>query len=255
MKKTSIIICSLCISAAGIAQTPLKTHQDSVAYAMGVSMAESLKKSGITDVNPALFTEAFLAQMNGKSNMTSLAADRIYKDETKRLAEQKTAANKKAGEEYLKKNASAPGVKTTASGLQYKTTQEGSGASPDANDKVTVHYHGTLIDGTVFDSSVDRGQPATFGLNQVIPGWTEGLQLMKEGGKTTFYIPSELAYGSRAQGKIQGNSTLIFDVELIKVEKVDGGGNAPTPPTKPAEPKTPAQPEQKKQTDKKPEKK
>jgi FKBP-type peptidyl-prolyl cis-trans isomerase FklB len=118
-------------------------------------------------------------------------------------------------------NGKKTGVKTTSTGLQYKSNVEGEGIMPDKNDKVTVHYHGTTIDGVVFDSSVDRGKPATFGLNQVIPGWTEGLQLMKEGSKYTFYIPQGLAYGSRAQGKIEAFSTLIFEVELIKVEKID----------------------------------
>jgi FKBP-type peptidyl-prolyl cis-trans isomerase len=118
-------------------------------------------------------------------------------------------------------NGKKTGVQTTSTGLQYKSNVEGAGIAPDKNDKVTVHYHGTTIDGVVFDSSVDRGKPATFGLNQVIPGWTEGLQLMKEGSKFTFYIPQGLAYGSRAQGKIEAFSTLIFEVELIKVEKID----------------------------------
>lgn len=122
---------------------------------------------------------------------------------------------------YLKENAGKPGVKTTASGLQYKISQEGTGISPAASDLVTVHYHGTLIDGTVFDSSVQRGEPSSFALNQVISGWTEGLQLMKEGGKTTFYIPAELAYGDRATGKIQPGSTLIFDVELLEVKALN----------------------------------
>ena len=110
---------------------------------------------------------------------------------------------------------------TTPSGLQYRTNVEGSGVNPDENDEVTVHYEGKLIDGTIFDSSIKRGEPATFGLNQVIPGWTEGLQLMKEGGKTTFFIPQQLAYGQQDMGTIPAYSTLIFEVELIKVNKVD----------------------------------
>ena len=217
MKKSILIVVAALTATAGFSQT-LNTHRDSVSYALGVSMAESLKKSGMNDIDPAIFNRAVNEHMNGKAAMDAAAADKLYKEETKKQNDLKAEAGKKAGEEFLKANSSKPGVKTTATGLQYKHTLEGKGIQPDANDKVTVHYHGTLIDGTVFDSSVDRGQPATFGLNQVITGWTEGLQLMKEGGKTTFYIPSNLAYGARAQGKIAANSTLIFDVELLEVK-------------------------------------
>jgi|GEM_PF-4632049 len=121
------------------------------------------------------------------------------------------------GKDFLDKNAVKPGVVTTDSGLQYKVIKEGDGPSPKATDLVKVHYHGTLIDGTVFDSSVDRGSPTSFALNQVIKGWTEGLQTMKQGGKTMFYIPPYIAYGDRVVGSIPANSTLIFEVELLKV--------------------------------------
>jgi hypothetical protein len=126
-----------------------------------------------------------------------------------------------AGKDFLKQNGSKKGVVTTASGLQYKVLKQGTGISPAATDMVTVHYHGTLINGTVFDSSVDRGEPIDFALNQVIPGWTEGLQLMQEGGKSVLYIPSELAYGDRDLGVIKPNSTLVFEVELIKVQQLN----------------------------------
>jgi FKBP-type peptidyl-prolyl cis-trans isomerase len=123
------------------------------------------------------------------------------------------------GEKFLAENKSKEGVKTTASGLQYKVNKEGTGKSPAATDNVLVHYEGKLLDGTVFDSSIKRGEPISFPLNRVIPGWTEGLQLMKEGGKSTLYIPSKLAYGaSGAGGAIGPNETLIFEVELIKVK-------------------------------------
>ncbi len=122
------------------------------------------------------------------------------------------------GQTFLEQNLTVDGVQSTASGLQYQVLQPGSGeVHPTATDRVKVHYHGTLIDGTVFDSSVDRGEPITFGLNQVIPGWTEGLQLMVEGEKTRLFIPSELGYGNRAAGKIKPGSTLIFDVELLGI--------------------------------------
>jgi TonB family protein len=207
-------------AVAAVAQS-LANHKDSVSYAMGVSLAETIKKSGVTDINQEVFVNAITSQLNGKATMNAQAADQLIKTEQKKISDQKNEEAKKIGQDYLAANKTKPGVVTTATGLQYKVTQEGTGISPLATDKVTVHYHGLLIDGTVFDSSVDRGQPATFGLNQVIPGWTEGLQTMKEGGKTTFYIPYELAYGARGQGKIGPFSTLIFDVELIKVEKVE----------------------------------
>lgn len=122
-----------------------------------------------------------------------------------------------AGMEFLRDNAGKPGVVTTKSGLQYRVIEEGTGLKPGAADLVQVHYHGTLIDGKVFDSSVERGQPARFALNQVIKGWTEGLQTMREGGKTAFYIPPDIAYGNNATGAIPANATLIFEVELLNV--------------------------------------
>ena len=130
----------------------------------------------------------------------------------------KLKENIQLGQTFMDKNGEADGVLGTASGLQYKVLETGTGSThPTATDRVRVHYHGTLIDGTVFDSSVDRGEPISFGLNQVIPGWTEGLQLMVEGEKTRLFIPSKLGYGNRAAGKIKPGSTLIFDVELIGI--------------------------------------
>ncbi len=131
----------------------------------------------------------------------------------------KAKDNIKQGEAFLQSNASEDGVQSTSSGLQYKVLEAGTGsAHPGPRDRVKVHYHGTLLDGTVFDSSVERGEAISFGLNQVIPGWTEGLQLMVEGEKTRLFIPSNLAYGNRAAGKIAPGSTLIFDVELIEIQ-------------------------------------
>ncbi len=218
MKKIIVAAVAIACSAQGFAQA-LKTHKDSVSYALGISLAETMKKSGITDYNEAVFVDAIKAHLAGKAVMDQTTADKIYREEQRKQANAAAAANLKAGQDFLANNAKQPGVKTTKSGLQYKTIVEGNGAQPGPTDKVNVHYHGTLIDGTVFDSSVQRGQPISFGLNQVIAGWTEGLQLMKEGGKTIFYIPADLAYGPRAQGKIPANSVLIFEVELFKVEK------------------------------------
>ena len=131
---------------------------------------------------------------------------------------EKAAANLKAGQDFLEANKKRPGVTALPSGLQYEVLEQGSGIKPSASSKVTCHYHGTLIDGTVFDSSVKRGEPATFPLNMVIKGWTEGLQLMSTGSKWRFFIPSDLGYGDRqVSAQIGANSALIFDVELIAV--------------------------------------
>ena len=140
-------------------------------------------------------------------------------DKLFQMKNEKAAANLKAGEDFLEANKTKPGIVTLPSGLQYEVLTEGSGKKPLATNKVTCHYHGTLIDGTVFDSSVKRGQPATFPLNMVIKGWTEGLQLMPVGSKWRFYIPAQLGYGDRqVSAQIGPNSTLIFDVELISVD-------------------------------------
>ena len=138
-------------------------------------------------------------------------ADKLFN-----MKNEKAAANLKAGQDFLEANKTKPGITTLASGLQYEIITEGSGPKPAATNKVTCHYHGTLIDGTVFDSSVNRGQPATFPLNAVIKGWTEGLQLMPTGSKWRFFIPASLGYGDRqVSAQIGANSTLIFEVELI----------------------------------------
>ncbi|GAB1416319.1 FKBP-type peptidyl-prolyl cis-trans isomerase N-terminal domain-containing protein [Paludibacter sp.] len=142
----------------------------------------------------------------------------MQKMQTEKL-EKQYKSNKEAGIKFLEENAKKDGVITTTSGLQYEIIKQGKGTLPTVTDKVKVHYHGTLIDGTVFDSSVDRGQPAEFGVTQVIKGWTEGLQLMPVGSKFKFYIPQELAYGSNDQGTIKPFSTLIFEVELLEIVK------------------------------------
>lgn len=140
-----------------------------------------------------------------------------YQQEAQKKVEQESQAKVAAGKAFLAENAKKPGVVTTSSGLQYQVIKEGTGKLPTASSQVTVNYEGKLLDGTVFDSSIARHEPVTFPLNQVIPGWTEGLQLMKEGAKYRFFIPSELAYGAVESGPIPANSTLIFEVELIKV--------------------------------------
>jgi FKBP-type peptidyl-prolyl cis-trans isomerase FklB len=139
-------------------------------------------------------------------------------DKLSQLKNEKAAANLKAGEDFLQANAKKPGITSLPSGLQYEVMTEGTGAKPLATNKVTCHYHGTLIDGTIFDSSVQRGQPATFPLNMVIKGWTEGLQLMPQGSKWRFFIPPHLGYGDRqVSAQIGPNSTLVFEVELLGI--------------------------------------
>jgi FKBP-type peptidyl-prolyl cis-trans isomerase FklB len=197
-------------------------NQDSLSYALGVSIGKNLLQAGVKELNTEMLGNAMKAALAGSElSMNEEQCNMLIQQELGKIAEAKSAEARKSGEDFLAKNKSESGVVTTASGLQYRTNVEGSGVNPDENDEVTVHYEGKLTDGTIFDSSIKRGEPATFGLNQVIPGWTEGLQLMKEGGKTTFFIPQQLAYGQQDMGTIPAYSTLIFEVELIKVNKVD----------------------------------
>jgi FKBP-type peptidyl-prolyl cis-trans isomerase FklB len=188
-------------------------------YSVAVMIGSNMGSQGFE----ALDLEAFNAGMedvftNKPLKVEKEQAQMIVQQYIQGVMEKKTTVAKSEGAAFLDKNKSAEGVKVTASGLQYKIIKEGTGKSPKATDNVTVHYTGKLIDGTVFDSSIQRGQPATFGLNQVIAGWTEGLQLLKEGGKAILYIPYNLGYGERgAGGQIPPFSALIFEVELIKV--------------------------------------
>lgn len=193
---------------------------DKLSYALGLSMAHNFIGSGVRDLNVDDFAAALKAVYeNGEKAMTFDEAKAVVTDYFTKLEEESKKNNEKAGKEFLAANAKEPGVVTTKSGLQYLVVKEGNGPKPGINDAVTVHYTGRLIDGTVFDSSEERGEPATFGVGQVIPGWVEGLQLMNEGSAWRLFIPAELAYGSHGTGPIQPNSTLIFDVHLIKVQK------------------------------------
>lgn len=199
-------------------------------FSMGASMAifvnsrvEEMERLG-GSLDKDMVIRGFVDTLEDNSTFTfdevrqfAQAGEQAMRKLQEQQAEQASAANIEAGKAFLAENASKDGVITTESGLQYQILEAGEGKSPEATDTVKVHYHGTLLDGTTFDSSYDRGEPAVFPLNRVIAGWTEGVQLMKEGAKFKFFIPSELAYGSRATGSITPHSTLIFDVELLEV--------------------------------------
>lgn len=199
---------------------------DKLSYALGLGIGHQLAQMGASDLNIDDFAAAIKDVIAGNELKVSnqeaqkIVTEYFSKQEEKMQAEraEKGKAAKEAGEAYLKENATKEGVVTTASGLQYMILQEGNGKQPKATDSVKCHYEGFLTDGTLFDSSVQRGEPAIFGLQQVIAGWTEGLQLMKEGAKYRFFIPYRLGYGESGAGaSIPPYSTLIFDVELIEV--------------------------------------
>lgn len=201
---------------------------DKLSYALGMSMGHNFKGTGIKKLNSADFAAGVASVYDGvKPEMTFDEAKRIVNEYFAKLeAEMQAEAakqgevNRKNGEAFLTENAKREGIKVTESGLQYEVLESGKGDSPKASDNVEVHYTGKLIDGTVFDSSVERGVPASFGVTQVIPGWVEALQLMHEGDKWRLYIPSDLAYGPNGAGGVIGpNMTLIFDVELLRVIK------------------------------------
>lgn len=235
-----ILAAALAATTARAAEGTVNTNDltSKFSYTMGMNLGSLWKGRGVDLDFDALAAGAREAAAGNPRFTEADARDisRQFEQENRgrleaRLKEQGDQ-NKAAGEKFLADNKTKEGVQTTPSGLQYKVIKEGTGAKPGPTDRATVHYVGTLIDGTEFDSSVRRGQPATFPLNGVIRGWTEGLQLMPAGSKFQFFLPSELAYGARAAGpKIGPNSTLVFDVELMSFE-------AAAPPVAPAQPVT-----------------
>ena len=200
---------------------------DKLSYALGLNVGLSYQQSGITKLNIQDFADGVAAIFNGvaprltmdeaREQVNKLAEElqRKHQEQETKMAE----LNKKSGESFLRENGKRVEVKTTPSGLQYEVIAEGKGERPTATDQVEVHYTGKLLDGTVFDSSVERGEPITFPVSGVIPGWVEALQMMNEGSKWRLFIPSNLAYGAQGAGPIGPHQTLIFDVELLKVIK------------------------------------
>ena len=192
---------------------------DKLSYAWGLAMGQQLHGMGVNDIDIESFADAVKSVFDRtEPKLPVEEAHKLINEYLTKLQADMEAKAKEAGEKFLAENKKNAEVKETPSGLQYIVVKEGTGAQPGPESEVTVHYTGKLLDGSVFDSSVNRGEPATFPLNRVIPGWTEGVQLMKEGAKYTFFIPSDLAYGAQGiPNAIPPHSTLIFDVELIKV--------------------------------------
>ena len=194
---------------------------DKVSYALGLSIGNNFQTSGIKQLQVEDFVKGLEDVLGEKQPAISYEeAKQVINDYFMKLQQERLEINKQAGAEFLEINRHKAGVVELPSGLQYEILKQGTGAKPSASDKVKCHYHGTLINGTVFDSSVQRGEPATFGVSQVIPGWVEALQLMPVGSKWRLFIPSNLAYGEHGAGDvIEPNSTLIFDVELLDIVK------------------------------------
>ena len=192
---------------------------DKFSYGLGMGIGQNLLSMGVKDMNVEDFVKGLKDVLTGaKTEISHSEAQTVVNDHFRKLAEEAYEQNKASGEAFLANNAKKEGVVVLPSGLQYEVLTEGNGKKPSATDRVQCHYEGTLIDGTIFDSSIKRGEPAVFGVNQVIKGWVEALQLMQEGAKWRLYIPYDMAYGEHGAGEmIPPYSALVFDVELIKV--------------------------------------
>jgi FKBP-type peptidyl-prolyl cis-trans isomerase FklB len=250
MKRLIICLGAVCTASIGLAQdkTQLKDQKDKASYSIGYDIGETFKKQNV-ELNPdALFSGMKDALASKEAALTKEDREKTLQAFQKEMMEKQIAASKEAatknaadGEKFLAENKKKEGVKTTASGLQYKVLKEGSGPSPKETDTVVVQYKGTLLDGTEFDSSYKRNEPASFQVNRVVKGWIEALQLMKPGAKYQLVIPASLAYGERGAGQLIGpNATLIFEVELLSIKPpepaatVAPGAPAPSTATSPA---------------------
>jgi len=217
----------LASQVSGQGSPALKTQKDRISYLIGMDIGTNLKNQGV-EVHPEILFQGLKDALSGnkslltekETNETITAFQKEMKAKQEERMKQTSEKNKKEGEAFLAANKKKEGVVTLPSGLQYKVIKKGSGKKPKATDTVTTHYRGKLIDGTEFDSSYKRGEPASFPVNAVIPGWTEALQLMEEGAKWQLFIPSSLAYGEQGAGpQIGPNATLIFEVELISIQE------------------------------------
>ncbi len=248
MKKLCTILPAILLALPAWAEdSPLKDERDRVSYSMGVDIGTTFKKQGV-DVNPEILMRGLKDGVSGATPlMTEEQRETTMRQYTKAMIEKQNSINQElavknsaAGEKFLAENKAKDGVKTTASGLQYKVLKEGSGPMPKETDTVVTHYRGTLLNGTEFDSSYKRNEPTSFPVNRVIKGWTEALQMMKAGSKYQLFIPASLAYGERGaqSGGIGPNETLIFEVELLEVKPAPGqdalGAGRPAPAATPA---------------------
>mgnify|MGYP006305905379 CR=1 FL=1 len=210
----------------GNKEVKLNNTIDSVSYSLGINIAENVKAQGMKEINAEAVAKGFQDVFSDNETMLDAAqAGMLLNTYFQNMQTSMAEESMQAGEDFLAENMLREEVVTTESGLQYEVLTEGTGPIPEEGDQVRVHYHGMLIDSTVFDSSVDRGEPVTFGVTQVIPGWQEALQLMPVGSKWKIYIPSELAYGERGAGQVIGpNEALIFEVELLGIEEQQDTG-------------------------------
>jgi FKBP-type peptidyl-prolyl cis-trans isomerase FklB len=207
-----------CTSQVATKETTLNTELDSVSYALGINIGSSIKTQFV-DIDLDVLAAAIKDAYDGNEKMTNEACLPILQSYVQEAQGKIAGAKLAEGEAFLAENAKREGIQVTESGLQYEILKTGNGPIPTREDRVMVHYHGTLTDGTVFDSSVDRGQPSTFGVTEVISGWTEALQLMPVGSKWKVYLPSNLAYGPSGRGQIiEPNSVLVFELELLEIE-------------------------------------